>query len=508
MKKQAMSLAVTAALLGGAVSATGQSMYINGAGTGEVLIYPFYSANGGNDTQVHIVNTTDDVKAVKVRFIEGQNSQEVLDFNLYLSPQDEWAAVITSNPLLCDECDGAIVRTVDNSCTVPALGTGDRGTQRTVTLPNGTEGIERDQAFVNFEYLGDLDESFARTTEGYVEMIEMGQLNPAAGLGAAAVHNENGVPADCAALVAAWEVTPPGVWSQAPVGTAELLTWNGGGLYGYSVLINVDQGTAVGVDATAIDQFADTELGDPGLHTPPSDIAPGLFNGVDFATIFDNGVATVVEMNNGRDAVSALFMTEALVNDYVIDENINGQTDWVITMPTKREYVQGVVADAPFTNVWNGAEACEQVEFETWDREEAFVLPPIIPGEGPGFSPAPPPGPGPEPEPGFNLCTEVNVVTFGTESAVDASTNIRYGVNDFLEYTQGWGIIDFSGFAQDPVIAPPGRILTGAQGDQFFGLPTMGFAVFEYTNGDLSGGALANYAAAADHKTVESPDLD
>ena len=82
MKKQAMSLAVTAALLGGAVSATGQSMFINEGGLGETLIYPFYSANGGNDTYVHIVNTTARTKAVKVRFIEGQNSDEVLDFNL------------------------------------------------------------------------------------------------------------------------------------------------------------------------------------------------------------------------------------------------------------------------------------------------------------------------------------------------------------------------------------------------------------------------------------------
>ena len=58
MKKQAMSLAVTAALLGGAVSATGQSMYINEGGLGEVLVYPFYSSSGGNDTYVQVVNTT------------------------------------------------------------------------------------------------------------------------------------------------------------------------------------------------------------------------------------------------------------------------------------------------------------------------------------------------------------------------------------------------------------------------------------------------------------------
>src|SRR5690606_37235273 len=87
-------------------------------GLGEALVYPFYSAANGNDTYIHVVNTTEDVKAVKVRFIESQNSQEVLDFNLYLSPQDAWAGVITANP----NGDGAMIRTADNSCSVPRLG--------------------------------------------------------------------------------------------------------------------------------------------------------------------------------------------------------------------------------------------------------------------------------------------------------------------------------------------------------------------------------------------------
>ena len=156
MKKQTMSLAVTAALLGGAVSANG-AMYVNDRGLGEALVYPFYSAANGNDTYVHIVNTTSLVKAVKVRFIEAQNSQEVLDFNLYLSPEDEWAGAITADP----NGDGAIIRTVDNSCTVPQLGTPNPPFDGTQT-DAGNGKIRRDQPFVDFKY--DIDGEIGRAS--------------------------------------------------------------------------------------------------------------------------------------------------------------------------------------------------------------------------------------------------------------------------------------------------------------------------------------------------------
>ena len=338
MKKQAMSLAVTAALLGGAVSATGQSMYIDEGGLGEVLIYPFYSAANGNDTYVHVVNTTDLTKAVKVRIVEGQNSQEVLDFNLYLSPRDEWAAVITASDL---EGGGALIRTVDNSCTVPELGVQQGGTN--IVLPNGK--TLRDQPFFTTLFAPEEPDDTAakaRTTEGYIELIEMGQLDPLGidnvdpddqpGLGADAVHGADGVPADCGALVNAWDNAPQGIWTGTS-GQAQLLTWQGGGLYGYSVLINVDEGTAVGVDATAVDSFADVQI--PGLHTEPGSQLPDLASGVLSSIRFDDGVLQTYDFNGSLDAFSSLFMTEGLANDYVIDPDIDALTDWVVTFPTK-----------------------------------------------------------------------------------------------------------------------------------------------------------------------------
>lgn len=75
-----------------AMAGAANAVYVNSDGLGHALIYPYYTVRGGNVTLLSVVNTTADAKAVKVRFIEGKNSQEVLDFNLFLSPKDVWTA--------------------------------------------------------------------------------------------------------------------------------------------------------------------------------------------------------------------------------------------------------------------------------------------------------------------------------------------------------------------------------------------------------------------------------
>ena len=58
-------------------------------------------------------------KAVKLRFRGASNSDDVLDFQLFLSPGDVWSGNINQRT------DGlATINTSDNSCTLPALVTG------------------------------------------------------------------------------------------------------------------------------------------------------------------------------------------------------------------------------------------------------------------------------------------------------------------------------------------------------------------------------------------------
>ena len=119
MKKNILSLAV-AASAAGITSLASAQMYVNTEHTGEALIFPFYSAQNGNSTLISIANTTADTKAVKVRIIESQQSEEVLDFNLYMSPHDHFSFAVS------EDGAGAKMITADTSCTVPAIEGGEQ----------------------------------------------------------------------------------------------------------------------------------------------------------------------------------------------------------------------------------------------------------------------------------------------------------------------------------------------------------------------------------------------
>ena len=98
MKRTSMTAAILAGIAGVAgISNMANAVYLNPDGLGSVLIYPYYTVNGGNATLLSVVNTTNEGKAVKVRFLEAYNSREVLDFNLYLSPFDVWVAQVAAN---------------------------------------------------------------------------------------------------------------------------------------------------------------------------------------------------------------------------------------------------------------------------------------------------------------------------------------------------------------------------------------------------------------------------
>src|SRR5712664_4088304 len=94
-KRKALFTAVVAGL---GAAGTAEAVYLSPNALGQVLVYPYYTTNnaGGNawNTYLSVVNTTSRAKAVKVRVLEGKASAEVLDFNLFLSPNDMWAASI------------------------------------------------------------------------------------------------------------------------------------------------------------------------------------------------------------------------------------------------------------------------------------------------------------------------------------------------------------------------------------------------------------------------------
>ena len=94
-----------------------QAMQLDPDGQGEILIYPYFSAQDseGNDfnTYLSVVNSSPDAKALRVRFREGRNGHELMSFNLLLEPQGTWTAVVVPRT------GGAGFITTDLSCTAP-----------------------------------------------------------------------------------------------------------------------------------------------------------------------------------------------------------------------------------------------------------------------------------------------------------------------------------------------------------------------------------------------------
>ena len=557
MKKKVLPLAVGAATAVAMTSAHA-AMYVNERGTGESLIFPFYSAENGNNTLVNLVNTTGAHKAVKVRILEGQNSQEVLDFNLYLSPEDHFSFAISAT-----EAGGGMLATGDNSCTVPAIPADG--------VPFRTLLIEDDRSDGDADGVGAYENGgVERTASGYIEVIEMGQLDPdadadvdlargtaaasAINVATAITHDSNGMPVDCSLVVDAWTEQPAasaarGLWfdeSEGADGTGDSefnALWNGGGLYGYATVINVPQGAAFGYDAVAIaDHVGAGGVAGAGadgsdMHYPPGDIFPNFADSAfdTTAIITEDGSSTEITFTaysaavDRLQALNATIMHDQVMNDYVTDEDIAATTDWLFTFPTKGLHIaNGEEPVEPFSELWTGQSACENVAMDAVDREES-VAPPPPPGTstGPDFSPAPPPGDDPDPESNdIPLCYEATIMQFATESSMESS-QLAIGVNSYLDAEDGWATVSFDpaslfdngselslcGEDEDADTVgdqtdPCTRTIDGADadGDVFMtGLPVVGFAVQKYVNGAAnSDGALANYAMSTEHKTTVS----
>ena len=551
MKRNTLTTAVLAGLTGlaGMVSVS-NAVNVNPDGLGQVLLYPYYTTRGGNDTLISVVNTTSRGKAVKIRFLEALNSREVLDFNIYMSPYDVWTAVATNIEWEGEERPG--IRTFDTTCTVPYI--------------FGNQG--GNQPFLDFEFTGEKDDGgpqgLDRTASGYIEIIEMATMieqplsEPAEGsegLVPWSAKHVDGVPRDCAFLESQWvlNATPPSIWGdQGDVFFGFEQPGTTGGLYGSASIVNVASGTMFSYDATAIDGFWQDSLAT--THTRPDSLFPRVNSGSNATSfIFQGGnliTQTWPNIINSADwndpsldsldvgnllAVNAVLTYDTLMNDYVTDvtdpeEMGFARTEWVLTFPTKRFHVDSEFspflpnagfAIPPFSRTWHVdpddgfMPPCEQFSFDNqtdpveenwptltglWDREERPDFEEvIIPGTGPIVSP-PPPGPPPPPgRPVFTICSEASVLRFAADDfAPDASEilgePLRDGEFRSLGYSniantfnEGWVRLDLATRpAQDPIGGQRESLLAD-DNTGVLGLPVIGFGVTTFRNASVEG---------------------
>jgi hypothetical protein len=557
MNRKNLTAAVLAGLAGAAgIAGTAQAVNLNPDGLGQVLIYPYYTSDAGNATLLSVVNTTDQAKAVKVRFKEGYNSREVLDFNMYMSAWDVWVAAIA------DDEGTPTLFIPDSTCTVPYI-YGD-------SIDAGEEvGI---QPFLPYAYTGANADGgptdIGRAAEGHFEMIEMGTLTNETAtvkrLGSAQaatqVINDDGEqgPEDCYQLVDNWTENPDGMWIDDP----DLdMSRNSGGLFGGGAIINVGKGTMYGYDAKAVQGYDKSANGN---HFRPGNIRPNLNDGgQNDATIFfgvpQDKAVTLYGYPRSVDAVSAVFMHEYTMNEYNIQTSLNAASEWVITFPTKNWYVDPVNlifaigwepdqndpgcggwipgqpfpsrdgpnpsdntagpggqlgwelctyveyveegAYPPFTSVFDG-EACEVFGMSIWDREENAAdgpnnpVPPIV---------SPPPPGGGTPTAPNEICYEVNIFRFGNDGTF---VPVFGTTSDLLKTVDTGSIVYDNGTMSKPRENGWARINWGLDPEHvdyngLVGLPVTGFWAEQFTNGFLGtpeASVLANYGGLFEHK--------
>ena len=331
---------------------TASDLTLSEGGVGHMLLVPYYSAQNNNMTVLHVVNT-DSVngKAVKVRFRGAANSDDVMDFQVFMSPGDVWTAAVTAG------ADGiAQVQTADNTCTVPSLGFNTPQAFTTSRLnPNHTDEAKA-----------------SGTREGYVEIFNMADIpsdkiytvdgkTAQSALFTAIKHVNAVAPCSVAGSTAQTTLTDIALENYVLESDAANVGFNTptGGLMGDWYIINVPETTTFSGAATAVQAVGGTGRGN-FVHFPQIDTsvsaasidqftADPLLQDVSFAGQVANydfpDLSTPYTSNLTIDAtgtagqaqaLATALATKSVVNEYMVGGDANFSTDWVFSSPTRR----------------------------------------------------------------------------------------------------------------------------------------------------------------------------
>ena len=540
MKKNVLALSITAALIGFGFAGGAQAIGLNkttgnpitvGAGdhletsvdgTGQFLYVPYYTVQGGNVTMMNIVNTdTVNGKAVKVRFRAAANSDDVMDFQVFLSPGDVWAAGVYQDTT---SAKNTRLVTADTSCTKPT---------KTVLNATAFSTVRLD----TLHRTGDALVNEAR--EGYVEIFNMADIPPVVSTSSLfqSIKHTAGVPRNCASTAFTALNTDPDTLAAAntlglAVPTTGLMAnWiilnaaNSGAWSGASPALNavtslgaittgalvyfpqtddlIPNPAALGLTATQrVAQFTS----DPWLIAHAADVNPVLrtYDLPDFSIPY----TAATTPNEQVVLLSQAISTRKVMNEYLTDEpSLIADTDWVLSMPTRRysaAYDYTVTPDgvalyntglsafyftAANTFVLDGQICTKGLTTLYFDREETTPGPlstgVIVSPQPPGQAAA-----------GFNICGEASVLSFNNSDAVTSGlvkaasgalgATVARSTIETLDgsnhYTNGWLTIN------TPGITPTGGVPNG--------LPILGYEAVKA----LSTGTHA-FGATLPHRT-------
>jgi hypothetical protein len=410
MKKNVLALSITAGMLGlgfagGALAMsvaplTGSTdlsfLSMNKDGVGHMLLVPYFTAQSDNNTLINITNTdTVNGKAVKVRFRGAANSDDVFDFQVFLSPGDVYAFQVSK-----DANGNAKFFTKDDSCTKPkksVLNATPFVTSRVDTAKTGDAKLnEAREGYVEIFNMADIPRDETGSTgesHPYQQRLNVFQANSAGdrtsdtntvnNLYTAIKHVNKVAPCSGTAWTDLDERNPTDLNDARSMGLLPPST----GLMANWTVINVVGAAAWSGAAAAIQAvnggtfFTDNPVLGNVVYWPQTEVAVGrdavlsysadpLFRSDALRVTGDNGAVTAV----GTPAIAAAYydlpdmstpytaaaradatmplvtqfpfvqarnLTETLAsttitNEFLTDKDIGATTDWVFSMPTRR----------------------------------------------------------------------------------------------------------------------------------------------------------------------------
>lgn len=570
----AAAAAATGAVLGtnkstavgvvGAIAPLATRLEINPNRVGHMLVVPYYTAQGGNMSVIHLTNTDQaNGKAVKIRFRGASNSDDVKDFQLFLSPGDVWTGAVLEGA-----GGEAVLYSADNSCTVPqipASGTGFATARlNAATNVNGTR-------------------------EGYVEIFNMADipsvaLYSATGAGAGtATSNLYNAIKHSAAGVAPCSVNPSAARSVLDTIAMTNFPLAGGaaaagvgfglpttGLTADWYILNLAQSTSFSGSATAVEARAGAG-GAPGaanfVHFPQTDVGSAAFfagattpadaftadpllrnQTVNNANVAVTGPAVTPQFIDMPDMstpyvtpmagaatdanlpkVQAAILTRALsrttvANQFALDAGINAATDWVFSMPTRRYSVAANYTVTPAT-------AAGYRLYSDLNTIQATAATPVPGGNTSWFNPGNTrvdargnicvdasgmrfydrnevtSGAAPIFSPAvagtLSFCGETSVVSFSSQKVVGSSSDLT-ALTMTAPYTNGWAIVSVPNAttlagAGNMVVAQPGGAGYVA-GLTSLGMPVLGDAYIKLNNDSAGGGFKSTFGVTWAHR--------
>lgn len=443
-------------------------IYVNPGGLGDALIYGYYNARNAI-TFIKVVNTAETTGiSAKVRFREGKNSNEVLDFFICLSAGDQWTAWVVGDSTTTAP---ASLYWWDNDTPSFPDPQGDNDATNNFTAAAGPYvTIPLHYSSTGAASVVSADD----TKEGYLEIIGVNSWSDTPG--ATKVVN---TPNKCGAVLGLTTVS--GFVVPTLYDVPNTLMGNAYHFTGYATF---------GYNATALADFRNAVVASPGLGT---DDPPRLDQSTD-----KNGNGT------GIDEVNFALTKSIEYFIYDIQSYFAAATTIVETFPTKHKTVElyraGTLTTLAGTYPFNtsaciasngsfGKYASSTCTAETTatltDKSTAGrceIVPPVIwddeehkPTTTVGFSPG---------ETTYLYkCDEVNIVVVGdTASSLVNTTVLQFNISAPSGYEMGWIGIDLTTVSNRLTKIANGVLATATM----YGMPVLAYELQGFIEGSYT----------------------